>query len=72
MSINIAETIQDYLKRIYPKSATKAEIFSALGVKGCCGDTSLDTLVVRRIVEVSGKKGRRNLYRYKKDSSRQK
>jgi len=66
MSIDVTKSVQDYLKRIYPKSATKAEIFSAVRIKGCCGDTSLDTLVVRREIEVSGKKGRYNLYRYKK------
>jgi hypothetical protein len=66
MSIDIAKSVQDYLKQIYPKSATKAEIFSAVRVKGCCGDTSLDTLLVRRAIEITGKKGRCNLYRYKK------
>jgi len=66
MSIDITKSIQDYLKQIYPRSATKAEIFSATGIKGCCGDTSLDTLLVRREIEVTGKKGRCNLYRYKK------
>ena len=66
MSTDMTETIKAYLEKIYPRSATKAEIFSVLGIKGCCGDTSLDTLVVRRSVEITGKDGRRNLYRYKK------
>jgi hypothetical protein len=66
MSVDITKSIEDYLKQIYPKSVTKAEIFKALGIEGCCGGTSLDSLVVRRTIEVTGKKGSRNLYRYKK------
>jgi hypothetical protein len=66
VSIDITKNIEDYLKQSYPKCLTKTEIFSALGIKGCCGDTALDSLVVRRTIEVTGKKGSRNLYRYKK------
>ncbi len=66
MSEDITQRIEDYLKQIYPKSATKAEIFSVVGVASCCGGTPLDSLVVRRKVEVTGKKGSSNLYRYKK------
>jgi len=66
--IELAERIKEYLKQIYPDSATKTQIFSKVGVRGCTCDTWLRTLVVRRNIEVSGKKGRYNLYRYKKSS----
>jgi hypothetical protein len=55
----------NYLKGIYPKTATKKEIFEAVGIESCCGGTSLDTLVVRRKIVVAGKKGSSNLYSYK-------
>lgn len=64
--IDIAERIKKYLKRIYPASATKKEIFSAVGVKGCTGGTWLKTLEVGRNIKVSGKKGKYNLYQYNK------
>lgn len=63
-SIEIAEKIVEFLKGIYPNSATKTEILSDVGVKGCTGDPWLKTLVASRKIEVSGKKGRYNLYRY--------
>jgi hypothetical protein len=62
MSDDITQRILDYLKSIYPKSATKKEIFKAVGIASCCGGTSLDTLVVSRKIEVTGKKGSSNLY----------
>ena len=65
MSDDITAKIERYLKEIYPKVATKKEIFKAVGIASCCGGTSLDTLVVRRKIEVTGKKGSNNLYRYK-------
>lgn len=65
MSDDITQKVEDYLKQIYPKSATKTEIFAAVGIAGCCGGTSLDTLVVRRKIDVAGKKGSNNLYRCK-------
>jgi hypothetical protein len=65
LSEDIAQKIIDYLKQIYPNSATKKQIFVAVGIKGCCGGTSLDALVVRRKIEVAGKKGSSNLYCYK-------
>ncbi len=64
MSDDITQKIVDYLKSIYPKSATKKEIFEAVGIASCCGGTSLDTLVVRRKIGVTGKKGSSNLYGY--------
>jgi predicted transcriptional regulator with HTH domain len=66
MTEDFTQKIEDYLKQIYPKSATKSEIFKAVGIESCCGGTSLDTLVVRRKIAVSGKKGSSNLYCYKK------
>jgi hypothetical protein len=66
LSDDITQKIEDYLKQIYPKNATKKEIFEAVGIASCFGGTSLDTLVVRRKIEVTGKKGSSNLYRYKK------
>ena len=68
MSDDITQRIVDYLKQIYPKSATKKEIFAAVGIASCCGGMSLDTLVVRRKIEVAGKKGSSNLYCYKDNS----
>lgn len=65
LSDDIAQRIIDYLKQIYPKSASKKEIFKAVGIESCCGGTSLDTLVVRRKIVVAGKKGSNNLYAYK-------
>jgi len=62
LSDDISQKIEDYLKSIYPKSATKAEIFKAVGLESCFGGTSLDTLVVRRKIVVSGKRGSSNLY----------
>ena len=65
MSDDITQKIIDFLKSIYPKSATKNEIFKEVGIESCCGGTSLDTLVVRRKIQVTGKKGSSNLYSYK-------
>ena len=61
---DIAQSIVNYLKKIYPKSATKSEIFSEIGISGCVGESWIKTLVTAREIEVVGKKGRYNLYRY--------
>ena len=61
---DIAKKIVEYLKEIFPSSATKTEIFSNVGIKGCTGNPWLNTLIASRKIEVSGKKGRYNLYRY--------
>lgn len=64
--VELAERMRKYLEKIYPESATKKEIFTEVGVRACAGDTWLRTLVVNRDVQVVGKKGRYNLYRFEK------
>ena len=61
---DIGEAIVAYLKKIHPRSATKAEIFSGIGVSGCAGESWLETVVAGREVKISGKKGNYNLYQY--------
>ena len=70
--VDVGHAIIGYLKSIYPNSATKSEIFSKIGASGCVGESWLDTLVAGHKIQVSGKKGRFNLYRYNKPSSHQK
>jgi hypothetical protein len=60
-STDPADKILEYLKSIYPKSATKEEILKKLGMRGCSEGTWFQTLLASRDIEVTGKK-----YRYAK------
>jgi hypothetical protein len=64
--VDIGKAIRDYLKKIYPHSATKKEILSGIGVSGCAGESWFETLVASREIVMVGKQGRQNLYQYKK------
>ena len=61
---DIGQAIVSYLRKIHPKSATKKEIFSQIGISGCSGESWIKTLVSAREIQVAGKKGSSNLYRY--------
>jgi len=57
--------ILDYLKSIYPRSATEKEILKEIGLSGCACSGALRTLRSRGSVEQAGKKGKSNLYKFK-------
>jgi predicted transcriptional regulator with HTH domain len=62
----LADRIVKYLAKIYPKSATLAEIAKALRMHSCSADPWISSLLANRQIEVLGKKGRSNTYRLKK------
>ena len=57
-----AKKIVEYLEAIYPERATMSEISKALGIKSCSLNPWMQTLVASKDVEITGKKGRSNLY----------
>jgi len=67
----MAQKILDYLKSIYPRAETKREICSSTRVSYCTVGKWLRTLVADRKVEICGKKGRCNLYRYIPESDKE-
>jgi predicted transcriptional regulator with HTH domain len=62
----LADRIEKYLSKIHPKSATLSEIAKALRIQSCSADSWISSLVANRQIEISGKRGRSNLYRLKK------
>lgn len=58
-------TLLECLKKIYPKSATEKEIMHETGIASCTCGGALRTLRSRGLVEVVGKKGNANVYRFK-------
>ena len=60
----IGRQIIEYLKRIYPKTATVSDISRATRLQSCSVHPWLSTLLADRDVEIAGKKGRSNLYRF--------
>jgi len=58
-------SIRDYLEEIYPRSATKKEILQETRIKECTCDGALRTLRSRGFIELIGKKGNANIYRFK-------
>jgi predicted transcriptional regulator with HTH domain len=63
---DLAERIEEYLRKIYPKSATLSEIAKALHMQSCSADPWISSLVANRQIEMLRKKGRSNLYRFKR------
>lgn len=64
--VEIGDAIVEHLKDIYPRSATKKEIFKAIDISSCSGEAWLQTVLASHDVEMGKKKGRYNTYRYKK------
>ena len=60
----VPEKILEYLKSIYPKPATIKQICSGTGISTCTGNSWIKTLISTRDIEICGKEGRYNLYRY--------
>lgn len=58
-------SILEYLKKIYPKSATEKQILQEIGMSSCTCCGALRTLRARDSIEVVGKRGNANLYRFK-------
>lgn len=63
--IRARKSILDYLRKIHPRSATAKEILQETGVVDCACGGALRTLRARDSVEVAGKEGNANLYRFK-------
>jgi len=61
----IVDKVTGYLKKIYPKSATASEIAKALGIQACSADPWISSMLANRQIEVTGKRGRSNLFRLK-------
>jgi hypothetical protein len=61
----VPEKMVEYLKNIYPRPATLKELCSVIGISACVGSSWIKTLISTREIEVYGKDGRRNLYRYR-------
>jgi len=57
--------IREYLESVFPEPATENEILQHVHVRSCAAGGALRTLRSRGVVEVVGKKGRANLYRFK-------
>ena len=62
----IGQRILDCVKEAYPESRTLREISKAVGIQSCSVHPWIDTLLSSRDIEISGKKGRSNLYRFVK------
>jgi len=62
-------SVAKYLEEISPRSATKKEIMREIGmeISGCVCERALKTLRSRGTVEVVGKRGNANLYRFRPD-----
>ena len=65
-SMKAKKSVVDYLKEIYPQPATKDKIMREIGIKisGCLCDRALKTLRSRGNIQVVGKEGNANLYRF--------
>jgi len=58
-------SVLKFLEKIYPKPATEKEIWEQIGISSCTCGGALRTLISRGSIEVVGKKGNANLYRFK-------
>jgi len=65
--VRSALSVIGYINKIYPREITGNEICEALGLSNCTVQRALQTLVARGEIEISGKRGRSNLYRYKQN-----
>lgn len=65
--VEIGQAIVEYLKEIYPKSATKSKIFKSIGISSCAGEAWLKTVLAGHEIEVGKKEGHYNTYRYIKE-----
>jgi len=61
----ISISVLGYLKKIYPRAATEAEIEQEAQVPSCTCGKAIRSLTVRGSIEIAGKKGNANLYKYK-------
>ena len=63
--IEVGHKILEYLQAVYPQAQTIEEICEKTAISRCGAGGWLRTLVSRRRVEICGKKGRFNLYRFR-------
>jgi Mn-dependent DtxR family transcriptional regulator len=63
--VQISISVLDYLKKIYPRAATEGEIEQEAQVSGCTCGKAIKSLTARGSIEIAGKKGNANLYKYK-------
>lgn len=64
----VGEQILEYLKAAYPKAFTIDDICEKTRFSQCAAGGWLRTLVSRRKIEICGKQGRHNLYRFVPDT----